>query len=135
MKGMVEKVYFRSKISIYYGKNPYIRACLSLLQTGIYSLLNYMNITEAVVFLKIVCWNLPTSKINHKLFEKVHNVSKVPRMNMEKTLIMTSTIKERFQIFHKCFLYYLHQQHSWKKLLWKQGKASHTENDLGAIVQ
>lgn len=47
---MVEKVYFRSKISIYYGKNPYIIACLSLLQTGIYSLLNYMNITEAVVF-------------------------------------------------------------------------------------
>lgn len=53
MKGMVEKVYSRSKIFIYYGKNPYIIACLSLLQTGIYSLLNYINIIEAVVFFNL----------------------------------------------------------------------------------
>lgn len=64
---------------------------------------------------------LKTSK-TYKLFQKVHNVSKVPRVDLKKTLNMTSTKKERFQIFYKCLLYYLYQQHSWRKLLHKQDK-------------
>lgn len=43
------------------------------------------------------------------LFLKVHNVSKVPRVDLEKVLNMTSAEKERFQVLYKCLLYYQYQ--------------------------
>lgn len=86
-----------------------------------------LNVTETISFLsffsvEVLQLTLENFKNLYKLFWKVHNVSKVPRVDFERALNMTSTKKERFQIFYKCLLYYLYQQHSWRKLLQKQGK-------------
>ena len=112
-----------------------------LFKPCMYGLYKCLNVIETISFLAFFFFLLKFSNLLFKsprtfmLFQKVHSVSKVPRVDLERTLNMTLTKKERFQIFYKCLLYYLYHNTAGENYCRNRVRTGSTECDLRLIVQ
>lgn len=112
-----------------------------LFKPCMYGLYKCLNVIETISFLSSFFFLLKFSNLLFKsprtfmLFQKVHSVSKVPRVDLERTLNMTLTKKERFQIFYKWLLYYLYRNTAGENYCRSRVRTGGTECDLRLIVQ